>query len=184
MLAESYPIGHCIDTFRSQITTPAIAKNLVDNFYSLNDFWCLQCQIPDSDQQVKKFQQATIIGNASVFGRHKNCYLPVSFDIRYKLPNSSDGGLRQAYRLAHGKKETRQVFGTVQSEEQKWGSRLNVSHLYKTHDSDRYYQLRVWGFTSAEVRQEIVSILRSMFQQIIIHVTNDQTILNMTDKTL
>lgn len=178
----AYSIDQSIGILRDQITTPTKPKNLSGNFYSLRDFWCLQCHISDKDQQIQKFQQANIIGNRRAFHQHKNRCLPVSFDIRYKLPKCSNSGLRQVYRLAHGKKETRQVFGTVESEDRKWGSRVFVSHLYKRNDTDSHYQLRVWGFTDSTIRQEIQSALEDIFQNNInVTDTTGQTILNMAE---
>lgn len=180
---SAYPIEKSIGIFRNQITTPTKPKNLVGNFYSLRDFWCLQCHVSDKDRQILKFQQANIVGNEQAFQRYKNCYLPVSFDIRYKLPGSQNKGLRQTYRLAHRKEETRQVFGTVvEKEDKKWGSRVFVSHLYKGNDTDRHYQLRVWGFTDSTICQKIQAALEGIFQNnISVTVTTGQAILKMAE---
>jgi CRISPR-associated protein Cmr1 len=179
---DAYSIEKSMGILRDQITTPTKPKNLSGNFYSLRDFWHLQCQIPGADEQIQKFQRAKIIGNDQAFQQHKNLCLPVSFDIRYKLPGNQNAGLRQAYRLAHGKTDARQVFGTVQSEEQKWGSRVFVSHLYKRNNADSHYQLRVWGFTDSTIHQEIRSALEDIFQgNINVTVRIGQAILNMVE---
>ncbi|MCL5962110.1 MAG: type III-B CRISPR module RAMP protein Cmr1 [Chloroflexi bacterium] len=177
----AYSIEKSIGILRNQITTTR-PKNLSGDFYSLRDFWCLQCRIPDDDQQVKRFQQANVVGNQQAFNKHKNHCLPVAFDIRYKLPKRLDNGLRQVFRLAHGREKTRQVFGTVVSEDQKWGSRLFISHLYKGNDADGYYQLRVWGFTNSAICQEIQATLKSMFHgDFHVSVVTGQEILSLKD---
>jgi CRISPR-associated protein Cmr1 len=182
---EAYSIERSLDILRSQVTTMAKPKSS-SHFYSLQNFWHLQCQVPDINDMIQKFQQATYVGNLQAFQQYKSQCLPVSFDIRYKLPQSQNGGLRQTYRLAHGKEEARQVFGTVQSEDKKWGSRVFVSHLYKENDADDHYQLRVWGFTNSMIRQEIQSALEGIFQKndFRITVTTSQTILKMAERAL
>lgn len=178
---EAYQNNQNIQILRNHITTPTNTKNLQSNFYSLRDFWCLKGEIPCDDKQIKKFQKANAIGDKQNFEKYRNVCLPVSFDIRYKLPVSENKGLRQNYRLAHGKEKTRQVFGTVQSEEKKWGSRIFVSHLYKRELTDNDYQLRVWGFTNSQVLQEIQGALKQMFSTIKFTTTIGQTVLNMEE---
>lgn len=181
---DAYPIEDSIRILCNQVATPTKPDKLSSTSYALNDFWCLQCRIPDSDSQIRKFQRANTIGDVQAFRQYQNRYLPISFDIRYKLPQSSKSGLRQVYRLAHGKKETRLLFGTVQSEDQKWGSRIFVSHLYKSNDTDNYYQLRVWGFSDATIGREIEASLKTMFSNISVTATSGQAILDMAGRAL
>lgn len=183
--SDAYSITKSMDILREQLVTPAVPKGLSGDFYSLHDFWCLACRIPDANEQIKKFrEQGKIVGNRQSFLRYRNRCLPVSFDIRYKLPGHPNDGLRQAYRSAHGKNAARQIFGTVQGEEQKWGSRVFVSHLYKVNDMDGDYQLRVWGFTDSAICEESQSALKDMFENnidISTPIGTGVAILNMTE---
>jgi CRISPR-associated protein Cmr1 len=177
----AYPDANSIDRsltlIRQQFTGPAEPKNLSDNFYSLQNFWHLQCRIPETDRGLKQFNKVNIVGDRRAFQRHGNRCLSVSFDIRYKLPGNQDAGLRQAYRLARGKATARQIFGTVENEDRKSGSRVFVSHLYKTDVQDSHYWLSVWGFTQPEVNPDVQFALRAIFPEISITVTTGQDIL-------
>ncbi len=160
---DAYSPAKSMGILRQQAITLIKTKKHASNFYSLQDFWCLQCQIPSDDERIKEFhQKAYVIGDKGTFEQYKNRCLPVSFDIRYKLPRHRDYGMRQAYRLAEGKRNAQQFFGTVQDKD-RWGSRVFVSHLYKRNDKDRDYQLRVWGFTKPELMTNIEESLRNIF---------------------
>lgn len=181
---EACSIKRSLDILRGQVLKAA-GPEIPGNRYFLQDFWCLQCRVPDTNKLIQKFQKATPVGSVQAFERYKSRCLPISFDIRYKLPQSEDGGLRQTYRLTHGRNKARQVFGTVQSEDQKWGGRVFVSHLYKEDDTDDHYQLRVWGFTDAMICQEIRSALEEIFRRNIeVTATTGHEILKMAEHTL
>jgi CRISPR-associated protein Cmr1 len=134
-------------------------KNETD-WYSLKEFWLYELTISSQNKLVGEFKNATIIGK----GERSEQYLPVSFDIRYKLPKSANAtGLRQAYYLGHNrdKQKTRKNFGTLINE--KIGSRVFVSHLYKKNEADDNYWLRVWGFTEESAGNDVGEELKKMF---------------------
>jgi CRISPR-associated protein Cmr1 len=126
--------------------------------YSLDKFWFYELKLSSQNELVKRFQKASVVGNGTL----SQDYLPVSFDIRYKLPNSKNNGLRQAYYLKHrDKRKTREVFGTLVSD--KIGSRVFVCHLFKKDRADNDYWLRVWGFTESSIGIEVGEELKKMF---------------------
>lgn len=181
----SYP-GACkseeaIKMLQEQIESIPESEPSNVEFYTLRNFWCLQCHIPEDDPQINNFQQARVIGDSQTFHKFKSRLLPVSFDIRYKLTGQQDKGLRQTYRVTKGKQATRKIFGTVINEDQKWGSRIFVSHLYKNSDSDTNYQLRVWGFTESGVCETVEDALRAIFKKCELRRKNGQDILTMTE---
>jgi CRISPR-associated protein Cmr1 len=137
------------------------ADSAPSDYYTLHDFWHVSCLVPETEYLVMRFKRATVVGDRPTFSRLQDRYLPVSFDIRYKLPGS-DHGLRQAYRLAHGKMEARRVFGTLKGD--KRGSRVFVSHLFKETEQEEVYHLSVWGFTDPGIGDEIDRYLRDMFR--------------------
>lgn len=128
-------------------------------WYSLDNLWFYELKLPAQNATVKRFQKANVVGN----GHISQDYLPISFDIRYKLPGSKNGtGLRQSFYLKHrNKQKTREVFGTLESD--KIGSRVFVSHLFKKYKAGDDYWLRVWGFTDDSVGKEIGEELEKMF---------------------
>ncbi len=131
-------------------------ENDVD-WYSLENYWLYELSLPASNPLIKKFENAKLIGSA----KKPLIYLPVSFDIRYRLPDNYGLGLRQAYRQNHSKEQTRKVFGTLLGEKQ--GSRIFVSHLFKRKKEDRNYSLRVWGFTEVTAGDFLGKELERMF---------------------
>jgi CRISPR-associated protein Cmr1 len=130
------------------------------DYYTLRNFWHLTCLIPETDPLINRFKGATLIGDKPTFNRLRERYLPVSFDLRYKLPGSDDG-LRQAYRMSHGKMAAREVFGTLKGA--KRGSRIFVSHLYKEETAEKHYHLNVWGFTKTSIGKEMRQQVKRMF---------------------
>ncbi|MBE0448988.1 MAG: type III-B CRISPR module RAMP protein Cmr1 [Actinobacteria bacterium] len=126
-------------------------------WYSLENYWLYELSLPTSNPQVKRFEGAKLIGST----QKPLTYLPVSFDIRYKLPGRNNLGLRQAYRQSHTKEQTRKVFGTLTGEKQ--GSRVFVSHLFKQQKDEENYYLRVWGFTEDIVRAFLGEELKRIF---------------------
>jgi CRISPR-associated protein Cmr1 len=144
-------------------------------FYTLSNFWHLSCRISEQDPLIQQFRRAAVVGDRSTFSRLRDRYLPVSFDIRYKLPGSEDGGLRQAYRMKHGKMAARKVFGTLKGE--KLGSRVFVSHLYKDEATDTHYQLSVWGFTDARIGDEVRVEIKRMFTTVEVKMTKPSKLL-------
>lgn len=129
-----------------------------EEWYSLDKFWRYEVKLSTQNKLTEKFKKANIVGDAIL----PQDYLPVSFDIRYKLPTYSDNGLRQSYYKKHrDKHKTRKIFGTLKND--KIGSRIFVSHLFKKKESDSDYWLRVWGFTDQTTGEEIGEELKKMF---------------------
>jgi CRISPR-associated protein Cmr1 len=160
---EAQSIPQSLAIVKQNLINPASSKNLRGNYPSINDFWLLRCDVPRNDAD-KQFGRLNIVGNESSFTKYKPVLLPVSFDIRYKLPGSIEEGLRQAYRLQHGKMPTRQLFGTlIGSEKDKRASSIFVSHLYKEDDSKPDYQLRVWAFAESKIMGEMQKSLQNIF---------------------
>ncbi len=127
-------------------------------WYSLSQLWFFEIILPENNQQLRRFSRAYPLFSAQL----PKSYLPVSFDIRYKLPNSQDKeGFRQNYRMNYGKQTARKFFGTLEGE--KTGSRVFVSHLFKRPPNTREYYLRVWGFTEDNVRQVVKDQLSVIF---------------------
>jgi len=144
------------DEFKKEANKP--------DFYSLSNFWCYEFKIPVRNQLVQSFQKSYIVGNQSSF----TSYLPVSFDIRYKLPNRNKGsGLRQAY-YSHrngDKNQVCQIFGTLPENKKKEdgiGSRIFVSHLFREPSESDYF-LRIWGFTEKIVGNLVSIEINKMF---------------------
>lgn len=147
-----------IQKFLNQNTTfiNGLNKKL---WYSFDKFWLYNIRISRDNKLLKKFLNANLIGN----GSYPNDYLPISFDIRYKLPYSGSGfGLRQAYYEKHKDKyQTRLTFGTLKND--KIGSRVFVSHLFKLEKDSGDFWLRVWGFTEENIGKEIGEELKNIF---------------------
>ncbi|AKB42526.1 type III-B CRISPR module RAMP protein Cmr1 [Methanosarcina vacuolata] len=144
------------DEFKKEANKP--------DFYSLSNFWCYEFKIPARNQLVQSFQKSYIVGNQSL----STSYLPVSFDIRYKLPNRNKGsGLRQAY-YSHcngDKNQVCQIFGTLPENKKKEdgiGSRIFVSHLFREPSESDYF-LRIWGFTEKIVGNLVSIEINKMF---------------------
>jgi len=151
-----------LDAIRSQINAPKLSDSRQQRgYYTLRDFWHIHCEIPEREPLVQRFKGASVIGDRSTFKRLREKYLPVSFDLRYKLPGSRDKGLRQAYRMKHGKMAAREIFGTLKGD--KRGSRVFVSHLYRRKSVNDHYHLNVWGFTNPNIGSEVNQQLREMF---------------------
>lgn len=140
-----------------------------DKWYSSDKFWSYEFSVSSDNELLKKFQNANIIGNGSM----PNNYLPVSFDIRYKIPSSRNGnGLRESFYSYclnqrsipkdKAKQETRKIFGTLEND--KLGSRVFVSHLFKKSNAENSYWLRVWGFADDSVGKIIGEELEKIFK--------------------
>ena len=130
------------------------------DWYSLKEFWSCELEVSSQNTLIKKFKNANIIGKDDPLEK----YLPVSFDIRYKLPKSASvAGLRQAYYFKNNKnkQKTRKIFGTLKGD--KIGSRIFVSHLYKKDVADGKYWLRIWGFAEERVGDNVGEELKKMF---------------------
>ncbi|CAD7774093.1 hypothetical protein FHEFKHOI_01502 [Candidatus Methanoperedenaceae archaeon GB50] len=137
-----------------------------DKWYSLTNFWYYKLSITSDNGLVNKFKNANLIGN----GNMPSDYLPVSFDIRYKMPSSGDGtGLRSAYysfcrhsmSKEDAKQKTRSLFGTLEND--KIGSRIFVSHLFRRRNIDNNHHLKVWGFTDDSVGKVVGDELKNIF---------------------
>lgn len=133
-----------------------IMKTESIDFYSLDKFWCYDFSLGEDNKTVLKFKKANIIGKKS----NNDQYIPVSFDIRYKLPGT-EFGLRNNFSKEYGKKKTRKIFGTISGNE-KNGSRIFVSHIFRKNNSTGYF-LKIWGFTDEEVASFIESTTKEMF---------------------
>ena len=157
---ENIKFKEAIDTIQRFLEDNSFKQgsNKVE-WYSLDKFWFYELKISSQNELVKKFQKGNVIGNNAL----SEDYLPVSFDIRYKLPGSGNGiGLRQSFYQKHrSKQKTREVFGTLTSN--KTGSRVFASHLFKNNRKDNDYRLRVWGFTEDNVGNEVGEELEKMF---------------------
>ena len=162
---EAYSAEESIRIIRRQIVSLPKPKSTSKEYYTVEDFWHLEFHIPEDNMMIRRFKQANAIGNEWQFQANVSHYLPVSFDIRYKLPGSDNLGLRQTYRLAYGKTVTRELFGTVpkNKEKEKRGSRIFVSHIFKKNRKDSNYILRVWGFTDPSITSTIKTAITSMF---------------------
>ncbi len=123
---------------------------------SLDNFWFYNLTLPLQNRMIKKFQKANFIGkyNSNKF------ILPVSFDIRYKIPEPNINGLREYYSHKHGKKETSNIFGT--NTPKKLGSKVFVSHIFRKNINEDY-NLNVWGFTEDSIGKEVGEGLKELF---------------------
>jgi len=128
-------------------------------WYSLRNFWFYELKLPSENQLVQCFKKATVIGEGPL---SENC-LPVSFDIRYKLPQNSQHGLRESFYLKKGKQMAQAIFGTLKGNE-KMGSRIFVSHLFKKQEGEDAYWLRVWGFSENYVGEAVGDELKKIFE--------------------
>jgi len=138
-----------------------------DKWFSLANFWYYELSVPSDNGMTNKFKKANLIDN----GKIPTGYLPVSFDIRYKMPSSGNGtGLRDAYYLfcrqsmskEDAKQKTRSIFGTLEND--RLGSRVFVSHLFRRRNTDNDYRLKVWGFTDDSVGQVVGDELKNIFR--------------------
>lgn len=163
---NSFAITESLSIIQNKIAGSGPKKSLSGVYPSLDDYWLLQSTVPVIDVN-REFASVNEVGNSNAFRVHKLRLLPVSFDIRYKLPRSDDKGLRQSYQLLHGKMSTRQIFGT--SEGNKLASSVFVSHLYKANVSETGYQLRVWGFTDFGLADEIEASLKKIFPTLVVN---------------
>lgn len=136
-----------------------------NDWYSLEKFWYINLPLTDDNAQIKRFKEkAKFIGATT-----RESYLPVSFDIRYKLPRGNNGlGLRQAYYIKRlkesandkeqAREKTQEVFGKIRR-----GTRVFVSHPYKRQPGDEAYNLRVWGFSEKSVAEVVKKELQNIF---------------------
>lgn len=157
---NSFSTKESFSIIQNEISGPDPKKSLTGVYPSLQNYWLLQCTVPIKDVN-REFDSVCEVGNYQKFLQYRSRLLPVSFDIRYKLPGSDVKGLRQSYRLSHGKMQTRQIFGTLDGN--KLASSVFVSHLYKANVTEPNYQLRVWGFTDSGLADEIEASLKTIF---------------------
>jgi len=177
--AEKLSPASAIEAIQRQLDVqPSATTHQPSNYYTLRCFWHLSCLIPDTDRLVRRFKSAKVVGDERTFQHWQGKYLPVSFDVRYKLPGSDNGGLRQRYRLSKGKMAARKTFGTL--EDDKLGSRVFVSHLFKQDSSEQAYHLNVWGFTEPDLGDEIQRYLKDMFPNIDIDQVTGPQLLERT----
>ncbi|MEA3432374.1 MAG: type III-B CRISPR module RAMP protein Cmr1, partial [candidate division WOR-3 bacterium] len=163
---EKMDLKEAINTIRDFLIDNNFKQGSNENKWnSLEKYWIYEIKLPSKNKLVKKFKKANVIGS----GHLPDDYLPVSFDIRYKLPDSKNG-LREGYYLSiekqkgkkDAKRETRDIFGTLIND--KVGSRVFVSHLFKKGETDNNYWLRVWGFTEDSVCVVVGEELKKMFE--------------------
>jgi len=155
-----------IETFVSSYPYKKIQNH--QDWYSLDKFWFINnLKIEDVNPQIKNLEKAFSIGSSKAHSGR--LYLPVSFDIRYKLKSKRKwAGLRQAFYKKRldttannkelAKKETKQVFGKPAQ-----GSRVFVSHPNKSKTGDKAYNLRVWGFAEESVAKVVQEELKEIF---------------------
>lgn len=125
-------------------------RNNDSELSSLTNFWFYDLTL-SPNKMLRKFQ------NVGFVGKHESSnFLPVSFDIRYKIPELNVNGLREYYRQSHDKKETSNIFGS-----KKVGSKVFVSHIFRKKVDG--YSLRVWGFTEDYVGKEVGEGLKNLF---------------------
>ena len=179
-------LSDAIDIIRKFLSKNNFKKGSNDeNRYSLAKFWHYELSVPSDNELVKKFTNANLIGN----GNMPVDYLPVSFDIRYKMPGSTNSGLRDSYyshclkkksmQKQEAKQETRSLFGTLEND--KIGSRVFVSHPFKKSSTEDAYYLKVWGFTDDSVGKVVGSELENMFRlDNIPSMINGKHIINMS----
>ena len=163
---NSFSIQESLSIIQHEMAGSGPKKSPYGVYPSLHGYWLLQCTVPASDVNPE-FSSVTGFGNVQTFNKYQSRLLPVSFDIRYKFPGSQQKGLRQSYRLNHGKMPARQIFGT--SEGDKLASSVFVSHLYKTNETEADYQLRVWGFTDSGLTDEIENSLKTIFPGLVVN---------------
>jgi CRISPR-associated protein Cmr1 len=155
-----------LSIIKKHIVQPNPKKKLSGKFPSLSNYWLLIIDISEDDIN-KEFGSIKVIGDYKTFKKHKSQLLPVSFDIRYKLPGSDNKGLRHVYRQQNGTSATRSIFGTLKgNEKDKRASSIFVSHFYKMNTSESDWQFRVWGFTKTELANEIEIILKDIFPRL------------------
>lgn len=127
-----------------------IFKECVNNpkWYSLNNFWFYELT---PKKGIKKFQNNNInfIGSEEL----NELILPVSFDIRYKIPGKGFNGLREYYN-ENWEENTNTIFGTT-----KLGSKVFVSHIFRKKED---YTIRIWGFTEGYVGERIGKGLKDL----------------------
>ncbi len=148
-----------------------------NDWYSLEKFWYINIPLMDDNAQIKRFEKARLEQEKSIGPTTGKLYLPVSFDIRYKLKGGGKwSGLRQAYYQKQfeetnndkkqTEKKTRLIFGGQWhegSDQHRQGSRVFVSHPYKHGPGDENYKLRVWGFTDESVAEVVKKELQNIF---------------------
>lgn len=116
----------------------------------------------------------------------KKNFIPCSFDIRYKGEiQGRSFGLRNRLRFQknYGKDIAEKLFGYSKSENRQ-GSRVFVSHLYKESSDDKFYYLKVWGFvpkdvstrveTPADFRRDVKEHIMDIFRLKESHVVIDK----------
>ncbi len=167
----SFSVKDSLFILRRKIIDPKPTKNLSSTYPSLGNYWLLQCTVQKQNvDQVFPSCSVGVVGDKATCKKYWSRLLPVSFDIRYKLPGSipgsNDKGLRKSYCSQHGEVAARKIFGTLKGgEEGKRASTVFVSHLYK-EETEADYQLRVWGFTDPELAGEIEASLKNIFPQL------------------
>lgn len=125
---------------------------------AISNYWRSQLKFKESFHIIDQW----LSHGHWVGDRHSTkLFIPISFDIRYKLPGGKQFGLRDGFRQKHSKSETQKVFGYSHGDN-KQRSRVSVSHLYKL-EQEKLYTLRVWGFTNKRVAREVNGILCQMF---------------------
>ena len=165
---DKRPLEESVRTIRGFVEGMGFmsAQNQRD-WYSLAQFWFYELDLPPENKQVKRFRSAKVLYGDSL----PENYLPVSFDIRYKLPGSSAGGLRLAYcesrkelAKSEAERQTQMIFGPAANEKDRRGSRVFVSHLFKRDPRDENYRLRDWGFTDEAVGNVVGKEHEKMFK--------------------
>jgi CRISPR-associated protein Cmr1 len=127
-------------------------------FFNLRQFFCREYELKNIDKYLTGLKE--IGEKGSDF--HNNCFVPCSFDIRYKNrqknPFTGQGrnfGMRPWFRQRWGKSATDLLFGKseAKSESDRSAGKINVSHIYK-NSFGAAWKLKVWGYVPETVESE------------------------------
>lgn len=120
-----------------------------------------------------------LIGDSGNF-RYEDYFIPSAFDIRYKSQSRNpftglgkNFGMRPWFKQRFGPEKTNLLLGNsqAQTDEDRQGGRIGVSHLYRKESGGPFY-LKVWGHVPdietlglepKDVAGEIDSFLKDMF---------------------
>ncbi len=143
---------------------------------SLSKFFVLKFKIDENNGIVDYY-----LKNPFMIGTPSNkygTYIPCSFDIRFKgAIRYQNFGLRDHFKTKYGKDAAEGIFGYSRGENKRQGSKIFVSHLFKENDSDKFYFLKIWGFTQPQLstrngpidlRKEITNHIQGKFKPVLL----------------
>jgi len=163
-------------------------------WYNLSNFFILKFKIYDDDHIVKYFIDKSIFVKTSKFPPDwKGEYIPCSFDIKYqgKIEDREfkEFGLKYCFKKEFGRTFAEKLFGYSRGEE-KFGSRIFVSHLYRESREEHFYYLKIWAFLPyplssqlLDIRDRIKNHIRRIFEksEIIMEETGEDLIKRMVE---